>query len=113
MGALPPLAPYLKLPVPVQMTSLRRYLSPVEANGGPHLSAMLLEILRRDNTSGRGSCLPRRLACSPPTVTYERALPLLPVPCKRRFACIRPERRGERRGERRRAGRGRAGRRHA
>ena len=76
VGALPPLAPYLKLPVPVQMTSLRRYLSPVEANGGPHLSAMLLEILRRDNF-----LRPRLLVLAEeasvhvhhPTVTYERA----------------------------------------
>ena len=76
MGALPPLAPYLKLPVPVQMTSLRRYLSPVEANGGPHLSAMLLEILRRDNF-----LRPRLLVLAEeasvhvhhPTVPYERA----------------------------------------
>ena len=69
-------APYLKMPVPVQMTSLRRYLSPVEANGGPHISQMLLEIL------GRDAAIAARLRvlaeeCSVhvhhPSVSYERA----------------------------------------
>ena len=68
--------PYIKLPVPVQITSLRRYLSPVEANGGPLISHALQQILEKDESlSSRLRILPEECAVhvNHDSVTYERA----------------------------------------
>ena len=72
----PPPPPYVKLPVPVQMTSLRRYLSPVEASGGPVISAALARILRADAAlAAHLHVLPEECAVhvEHPRVPYERA----------------------------------------
>ena len=71
-----PCAPYLKLPVPIQMTSLRRYLSPVEANGGPILSDLLAHICRSDAAIGRRLYILQEecaVHVHRPNVSYERA----------------------------------------
>jgi hypothetical protein len=46
---------YLTGPVPIQATSLRRYLSPVEVQGATILSELLLQILQRE--PGIAECL--------------------------------------------------------
>jgi siderophore synthetase component len=66
----------IKLPVPVQMTSLLRYLSPVEINGGPLISSMLQEVISRDEAlRQRLLVLPEECAIhvDHPSVSYERA----------------------------------------
>ena len=68
--------PYIKLPVPVQMTSLQRYLSPVEANGGPVISDMLLTVIARDPLIAASLLmLPEESTChvDAPNVSYERS----------------------------------------